>query len=236
MCCPASAVWMQVAESCAKQLMMELRNLLHVRLRLKDVVMSTKLDIFETSLDCHIPHAPQLTFLGEMPDAHLKQTINDWLLQVNTIDRDESADIYRFSSTNVTAERKRVLIETEFNQTECRRNNTRELLYDMSEDGSTSNTSQFSRSFMNRPVLVPTPPSSKRSTTGRRSPSPTRKLLALLSKADPPIRIYQPGNAVVQPQHVADLRKFLMKDTGVRVIPRVLEVRLKKHNCTSMQN
>jgi hypothetical protein len=95
----------------------------------------------------------------------------------------------------------------------------------MSEDGNSSNASQLMRSVTNRPVLVPTPPSTKRSTTGKRSPSPTRKLLTLLSNANPPIRICQPGNAVVQPQYVSGLRRFLMKDVGVLAIPRALEVR-----------
>ena len=164
-----------------------------------------------------------------MPDAHLEQTINDWLSHTDSIDQDGSADTCQRSSISITANRKRKLIETEFDQTDCGNNSTRRLLLNMSEDGSTSNTSQFSRSLTNRPILVPTPPSSKRS-TGRRSPSPTRKLLALLSKADSPIKICQPGNAVAQSQHVADLRKFLTRDTGVRVIPRVLEVREKKYH------
>ncbi|MCJ1476734.1 hypothetical protein MMC13_005403 [Lambiella insularis] len=158
-----------------------------------------------------------------MPDTHLKRTINDWLLHVNIVDQDS----HQYSSTNVAAKRKRKLIETGFNEADCGDDTTWNLLLSMSEDGSTSNTSQFSRSLTNRPMLVPTPPSSKRS-TGKRSPSPIRKLLALLSKANPPIRICQPGNAVVQPRHVANLRKFLTKDTGVRAIPRVLEDPLRK--------
>ena len=36
---------------------------------------------------------PAIFVLGGMPDAHLKQTIKDWLLHVNTVDRHESADI-----------------------------------------------------------------------------------------------------------------------------------------------
>jgi hypothetical protein len=114
-----------------------------------------------------------------MLDTHLKQTINDWLSHTDSIDQDGSTDTCQRSSTSIAANRKRKLIETKFDQTDCRNNSTRRLLLNISDDGSTSNTSQFSRSLMNRPILVPTSPSSKRS-TGRRSPSPTRKLLALL--------------------------------------------------------
>jgi hypothetical protein len=70
--------------------------------------------------------------------------------------------------------------------------------------------------------------SSKRN-PGRRSSNPTRKLFTLLSKVNSLIKICQPGNTVVQPQHVTDLRKSLIRDTGVRVILRVLEVREKKY-------
>ena len=159
-----------------------------------------------------------------MQDVHPKQSINDWLLDLNAVNQYECAGVSRCSPTTIATTHKRRLSETDFDQTDCENNRTRNFLLSMSEDGSTSNTSQVSRSLTNRPILVPTPPSSKRS-TGRRSPSPTRKLLALLSKANPPIRISQPGNAVLQPQRVADLRKFLTKDGGLRVIPRVLEVR-----------
>jgi hypothetical protein len=50
---------------------------------------------------------------------------------------------------------------------------------DVSETGSvvSSSTRQVSTSLEQRPILVPKPPSTKRSTKGSRSPSPTRKLL-----------------------------------------------------------
>lgn len=160
-------------------------------------------------------------FFGEMPDVHLERIISDWLLHANTIDQNEHADI------SAAAKRKRKLIAADFDQVECANNRIRNLQPNMSEDGSASNTSRFLRSLRNRPILVPTPPSSERS-TGRRSPSPTHKLLALLSKADPPIKICQPGNAVTHPQHVADLRNPVTKDMGTRASPRVLRGVAKK--------
>jgi hypothetical protein len=97
-------------------------------------------------------------------------------------------------------------------------------ILDMSEDGNTSNISLHTRSIINRPILVPTPPSSKRSANGKRSPSPIRKLLTLLENASPQIRIYQPGNAVTQPSYVSEIRRYLMADIGMHVVPRALEV------------
>ena len=93
----------------------------------------------------------------------------------------------------------------------------------MSEEGSVvSNNTIPGKS---RLILVPTPPSSKRGTEGKRSPSPTRKLLALIKDAKPPIHISQPGNAVMQPTTVSSLRSHLSKDIGIGIIPKVLEVR-----------
>ena len=100
----------------------------------------------------------------------------------------------------------------------------------MSEEGSTiSNTTP---SLSSRPILVPTPPSSKRSTAGKRSPSPTRKLLALIKDASPPVHVSQPGNAVIQPASVSDLRSYLSKGIGMNIIPRALEVK-SLLNCDS---
>lgn len=97
-------------------------------------------------------------------------------------------------------------------------------ILDMSEDGNTSNISLHTRSIINRPILVPTPPSSRRSATGKRSSSPIRKLLTLLENASLQIRICQPRNAITQPSYVSEIRRYLMADIGMHVIPRALEV------------
>ena len=98
--------------------------------------------------------------------------------------------------------------------------------YSMSETESTGGTSQASR-LGSRSILVPTPPSTKRSIT-KRSPSPTRKLLALLAVATPPIRVCQPGNMVVVPDSVSEVRRALLKDVGVGIIPRAVEVKSRR--------
>jgi hypothetical protein len=72
----------------------------------------------------------------------------------------------------------------------------------------------------NRPILQPKPPSQR-----SRSSSPTRKLLALLEHATPPIKCCQPGNAVTQPHEVATLRSRLVRGWGEGIIPRGLAVR-----------
>ena len=74
-----------------------------------------------------------------------------------------------------------------------------------------------------RHVLIPTPPSSKRGAKGARSPSPTRKAIALLERASPSIRFCQPGKAVIQPPEVVLLRRFLGADVGIQVIPLAFE-------------
>jgi hypothetical protein len=84
-----------------------------------------------------------------------------------------------------------------------------------------SSTGKASTSIRQRPTLVPTAPSTKQS----RSPSPTRKLLALLERGRPPIRICQLGNAGELPEEVVKLRRALMKDKDLRIIPRALQVR-----------
>lgn len=79
------------------------------------------------------------------------------------------------------------------------------------------------RIIANRPILEPTPPSTKITT---RTPSPTRKLLTQLEQARPPLKCCQPGNAVgTLPERVVTLRRFLAKGLGKGCIPRDLEVR-----------
>src|ERR1700739_973978 len=73
---------------------------------------------------------------------------------------------------------------------------------------------QLSTTLILRPTLVPTPPSTKRSTKESRSPSPTRKLLALLERGSRPIWICQLGNGEL-PEEVVKLRRALMKDKGL---------------------
>lgn len=46
----------------------------------------------------------------------------------------------------------------------------------------------------------------------------------LLEQAKPPLRCCQPGSAVAQPEAVSTLRRYLVKDLGIGVIPRQLEV------------
>lgn len=100
--------------------------------------------------------------------------------------------------------------------------------FQMSEHGSTSSVSQTSLALNKRPVLIPSSPS-KRQSAGRRSPSPTRKLLTLLATARPPVRVCQPGSEVGQtPQLVTDLRRFLSHNNGMHVIPEALKVRMSK--------
>jgi hypothetical protein len=102
-----------------------------------------------------------------------------------------------------------------------------DLEMDFSEDGlspTSDSTSQPTSSLTRRPILVPKPPSTKRGGPGSRSPSPTRKILTLLERARPSVRYRQPGNTVVQPDQVINLRKLIIKDRGLRVIPRALEV------------
>lgn len=99
-----------------------------------------------------------------------------------------------------------------------------DLGMDFSDDGlspTSENTSQPVSFLGHMPKLVPKAPSSKR---GSRTPSPTRKILTLLERARPPIQYRQPGNAVVQPDQVINLRRSIIKDKGLQVIPRALEV------------
>lgn len=73
-----------------------------------------------------------------------------------------------------------------------------------------------------RPILKP-----KSRKDGGRSPSPTRRLLTLLEQANPSVRCCQPGSGVEMPPRVVELRTSLMKDLGMKVIPRGLVDRLR---------
>lgn len=79
-------------------------------------------------------------------------------------------------------------------------------------------------SLIHRPVLSPTPPSTRRGAKGSRSLSPIRKSMSLLERATPFIRFCQPGKAVTQPHEVVTLRRFLVSDLGMRIIPYAFEV------------
>jgi hypothetical protein len=90
------------------------------------------------------------------------------------------------------------------------------------DDSDSISVGSSSRIIANRPILEPTPPSTKRTT---RTPSPTRKLLTMLEQARPPLKCCQPGNAVgTLPERVVALRRYLAKDLGKSCIPRDLEV------------
>lgn len=92
----------------------------------------------------------------------------------------------------------------------------------MDDSDTTISVSSSSRIITNRPILEPTPPSTKRTT---RTPSPTRKLLTLLEQARPPLKCCQPGNAVgTLPERVVALRRYLARDLGKGCIPKELEV------------
>ena len=87
------------------------------------------------------------------------------------------------------------------------------------ESARTATTS--ASSFHNRPILDPTPPS-----TRQRSPSPTRRVLSQLRLATPSLRVCQPDIRLVQPPMVKRLRGLLMKEVSSGVIPRSLEVNI----------
>ena len=71
----------------------------------------------------------------------------------------------------------------------------------------------------NRPILHPTPPS-----TRQRSPSSTRKVLSQLKLAAPSLRICQPDVRLAQPPAVRRLRSVLIKRLSSEVIPYCLKV------------
>ncbi len=80
-------------------------------------------------------------------------------------------------------------------------------------------TTASATSFQNRPILYPTPPS-----TRQRSPSPTRKVLSQLKLATPSLRVCQPDVRLEQPPAVRRLRRRLMAKLSSEVIPHSLEV------------
>jgi hypothetical protein len=97
------------------------------------------------------------------------------------------------------------------------------------DDSDSVSVASSSRILANRPILEPTPPSTKRTT---RTPSPTRKLLTLLEHARPPLKCCQPGNAVgTLPDRVVALRRHLAKDLGKSCIPREFRVRCPLQHC-----
>jgi hypothetical protein len=83
----------------------------------------------------------------------------------------------------------------------------------------TAATTTSATSFQNRPVLHPTPPS-----TRQRSPSPTRKVLSQLKLAIPSLRVCQPDVRLEQPPAVRRLRSMLIMKLSSGVIPHGLKV------------
>ncbi|CAG8973654.1 hypothetical protein HYALB_00002220 [Hymenoscyphus albidus] len=119
---------------------------------------------------------------------------------------------YSFTVRNPTKGRSRKRLVSEMNQ-ETASNASGE---------STRTTTTSTPSFHNRPILNPTPPSSR-----QRSPSPTRKVLSQLRLARPSLRVCQPDIRVVQPPRVQQLRSMLVKKLSSGVIPRNFETRLR---------
>ncbi|KAH6714655.1 hypothetical protein BKA61DRAFT_361753 [Leptodontidium sp. MPI-SDFR-AT-0119] len=88
--------------------------------------------------------------------------------------------------------------------------------------GGTTRTGATTTSFQNRPILRPTPPSSR-----QRSPSPTRKVLNQLKVATPSLRVYQPDIRLEQPPTVRKLRSILINKLSGEVIPYSLQTQLR---------
>ncbi|KAH9203980.1 hypothetical protein DL95DRAFT_471897 [Leptodontidium sp. 2 PMI_412] len=88
---------------------------------------------------------------------------------------------------------------------------------------SSRTTTTSSISLRNRPILNPTPPS-----TRHRSPSPTRKVLSQLRYATPSLRVCQPDVRVVEPSMVRELIGMLVKELTGGVIPMDLKPRLQR--------
>ena len=80
-------------------------------------------------------------------------------------------------------------------------------------------TTKSATSFQNRPILRPTPPS-----TRQRSTSPTRKVLSQLRLATPSLQVCQPDVGLEQPPAVRRLRSMLITKLSSKVIPHSLEV------------
>jgi len=83
----------------------------------------------------------------------------------------------------------------------------------------TGATTASATSFQNRPILHPTPPS-----TRQLSPSPTRKVLSQLKLATPSLRVCQPDVRLEQPPSVRRLGSMLITRLSSEVIPYSLEV------------
>ncbi|KAG9240848.1 hypothetical protein BJ878DRAFT_263777 [Calycina marina] len=88
--------------------------------------------------------------------------------------------------------------------------------------GETRATATSATSFQNRPILHPTPPSSR-----QRSPSPIRKVLSQLKLATPSLRVCQPDVRLEQPPAVKRLRSMLIQKLSIKVIPHSLQTRLQ---------
>ena len=84
---------------------------------------------------------------------------------------------------------------------------------------SSRTTTTSPNSLRNRPILNPTPPS-----TRHRSPSPTRKVLSQLRYATPSLRVCQPDVRVVEPSMVRELTTMLVEEFTRGVIPMGLKV------------
>ncbi|SLM34960.1 hypothetical protein LPUS_03952 [Lasallia pustulata] len=76
--------------------------------------------------------------------------------------------------------------------------------------------------FSNRPKLVPTAPSSR-----SRASSPTRKQIASLENAVPPVRI-RPAGEVNTFQPAKDLHNYIHREFGLAVIPSCLKTYLNQ--------
>lgn len=85
--------------------------------------------------------------------------------------------------------------------------------------GGTSRTRSTTTSFPKRPILHPTPPSSR-----QRSTSPTRKVLSQLKLATPSLRVCQPDVRLEQSPAVRQLRSMLINKLSAEVIPYSLQV------------
>lgn len=114
-------------------------------------------------------------------------------------------------------------VETGPELTRCSRKRKRHWPEGGMDDSDAISVGSSSRIMANRPILEPTPPSTRRTP---RTPSPTRKLLTMLEAARPPLKCCQPGNAVgALPDRVVALRRYLAKGLGKGCIPRDLKVR-----------
>lgn len=93
----------------------------------------------------------------------------------------------------------------------------------------TTRTTTSGLSFQRRPILSPTPPS-----TRHRSPSPTRRILSQLKLATPSLRVCQPDARLQLPSSVTQLNSILIPKQSRQVIPRSLEVLSPPLNTSSI--